>query len=67
MAETIVVIVLTTTPHLTSPITKLVRAIVAVGAVAAIAGRVSLVLDDNGGTSGGGQEDDRVWATNKMV
>ncbi len=67
MAETVVVIVSMTMPHLTSPITKSVRAIVVVGAVAAIAGRVRLVLDDNGGTSGGGQEDDRVWATNEVV
>ncbi len=67
MAETVVVIVPTTTPHLISPITKPVRAIVAVGAVAAVAERVRLVLDDNGGASGGGQEDDRVWATNEVV
>jgi hypothetical protein len=63
----VVFIVPTKTPHLTSPITKPVRAIVAVGAVAAIAGRVRLVLDDNGGALGGGQEDDRVWATNEIM
>ena len=67
MAETVIVIVPTTTPHLTSPITKPVRAIFAIGVVAAIAGRVRLVLDNNGGVLGGGQEDDRIWATNEVV
>jgi hypothetical protein len=67
VAETVIVIVPTATPHLTSPITKPVRAIVAVGAVAAVAGRVRLVLEDIGGALGGGQEDDRIWATNEVV